>query len=113
MSLVVETHSGRRLEIDTHRYWHMVDAPNAWFFHNNVRVACGELTSVSAIIAADPRMKGAVTPYSFAKRDDRKEQLFERIRTEKYASHPTRLKSVFVFDDYALVERAQREWFRD
>lgn len=58
-------------------------------------------------------MARAQTPYSFSRRDDSKERLFERVRAERYAALPTRLKSLFVFDDYSLVERAQREWFSD
>ncbi|PLK49559.1 hypothetical protein C0V76_03735 [Uliginosibacterium sp. TH139] len=39
--------------------------------------------------------------------------MFEEIRSARYPTCPPRLKSLYVFDDYALVERALREWFQN
>lgn len=111
MSSIVTIHSGFRISIIDQPFWHLVGPAYAWMFHNNVRVGCGALLSVSATIEGDPLAHGAQTPYSFWKRSDPKEIHFERVRAQRFPSLPTRMKSLFVFDDHALVERAQREWF--
>lgn len=113
MPSIINIHSGFKLSILEQPFWHLVQAEYAWVFHNNVRVGCGALASVSALIHADPSMAGGRTPYSFSRRDDSKERLLERVRSERFAALPTRLKSLFVFDDCSLVERAQHEWFSD
>jgi hypothetical protein len=106
---VVETCWGLK-EIDDKPYWHLVGVSS--LFNHNVRVGKGALLSVSAGIAAEPHLENAQTPYSFFQLNDPKEQLFEEIRYAKYPMRPPRLKSLYVFDDYAFVERALREWFR-
>lgn len=111
MPSIVNIHSGLKLSILDQPFWHLVQAEYAWVFRNNVRVGCGALASISGLIHADPSMAGGQTPYSFSRRDDPKERLFERVRAERYSALPMRLKSLFVFDDYSLVERAQRGWF--
>ena len=108
MPRVVETCWGPRL-IDDRPYWHLV-APDG-FFYNNVRVGKGALPSISASIEAEPAIENAHTPYSLSRMQDGKEQVFEEIRKSKYPTRPPRLKSLYVFDDLRLVERALREWF--
>lgn len=80
-------------------------------FYNNVRVAKGALLSVSAGIRAEPHIENAQTPYSFSRLGDGKEAIFENVRKDKFPTHPSRLKSIYLFDDYSLVERALAEWF--
>ena len=112
MSEVVETCWGPR-EISDRPYWHL--ANKDWnydaLFKNNVRAGKGALLSVSAGIEAEPEIENAQTPYSFRNMGNEKEQLFERIREANYPDLPPRLKSLYVFDDYVLVERALNEWF--
>ena len=74
-------------------------------FKNNVRVAKGALLSVSAGIEAEPVIHNAQTPYSLANIKNPKEEIFEEVRQKKYQLHPPRIKSLYVFDDYNLVER--------
>lgn len=108
MPTVVDTCWGAR-PIDDQPYWHLVAAGG--FFFNNVRVGKGALLSVSAGIEAAPAIENAHTPYSLSRMRDGGEQVFEEIRKTKYPTRPRRLKSLYVFDDYSLVERALREWF--
>jgi hypothetical protein len=72
-------------------YWHLV-SPNGFFYHN-VRLARGELVSVSAI-AADPNLEKAQTPYSMARLSDVKEAVFENVRRAKFPDRPQRLKAL-------------------
>ena len=108
----VETCWGQR-EIDEKPYWHIVpvSGTNAMLFYNNVKVAKGALLSVSRGIEAEPHLENAHTPYSLSRMNDEKENLFENIRSEKYPMCPPRLKTIYLFDDYSLVERALHEWF--
>lgn len=110
MTTTVETCWGAR-QIEDQPYWHMVGATWLFLFNNNVRAGKGALLSVSAGIEAEPHIHNAQTPYSFARRDDEKEALFEEIRRSRYPQYPSRMKSLYVFDDYALVKRALTEWF--
>jgi hypothetical protein len=108
MTTTVETCWGMR-QIDDQPYWHLVGTP--WLFYNNVRVGKGALLSVSAGIEAEPHIHNAHTPYSIARRDDAKEALFEEIRRTRFPHRPSRLKTLYVFDNYSLVQRALSEWF--
>ena len=108
MPTVVETCWGPR-PIDDRPYWHLV--AQGGFFFNNVRVGKGTLLSVSAGIEAEPAIENAHTPYSLSRMQDEKERVFEEIRRTKFPTCPPRLKSLYVFDDYGLVERALKEWF--
>lgn len=108
MANIVETCWGSRL-FDDAPYWHLVGT--SWLFRNNVRVGNGALLSVSACIEAEPQIQNAQTPYSFARRGDAKEELFEEIRLAGYPHRPSRLKTLYVFDDFTLVQRALIEWF--
>lgn len=108
MTTVVETCWGPR-QIDDAPYWHLIGI--SWLFYNNVRVGKGALLSVSAGIEAEPHIHNAQTPYSLARRDDAKETLFEEIRCTRYPHRPSRMKTLYIFDDYSLVQRAQMEWF--
>lgn len=76
-----------------------------------MRIGKGALLSVSAGIEAEPQIHNAQTLYSLARITDTKEALFEEIRRTRYPHRPPRLKSLYVFDDYALVHRALTEWF--
>ena len=89
--------------------WHVVGSP--WPFYNNVRVSKGALLSVSAGIEAEPEIHAAQTPYSLARADDPKEVMFEEIRRASFPHCPSRLKALYIFDDYSLVERALAEWY--
>lgn len=108
MTTVVSTCWGPR-EIDEQICWHLV-SPTGLFYHN-VRVGKGALLSVSAGIEAEPEIKNAQTPYSLGRIGDPKEALFEEIRRTNYPTRPPRLKTLYVFDDYSLVQRAINEWF--
>jgi hypothetical protein len=108
MTTVVDTCWGPR-PIDDQPYWHLIAAGG--LFYNNVHVGKGALLSVSAGIEAEPVIENAHTPYSLSKMQDGKEQVFEEIRKARYPTRPPRLKSLYVFDDYGLVQRALREWF--
>ena len=112
--MILDTDFGPR-EVHEKTYWHVVSTkgPFAMTFYNNVMVHKGELASVSAMIQAEPHLDSAQTGYSLSKMNDEKEILFERIRDNRYPSLPPRLKSFYVFDDYALVERAMKEWFQN
>lgn len=108
MTRIVETCWGPRPVDDTH-YWHLMGA--SFLFYNNVRVGKGALLSVSAGIEAEPELKNAHTPYSSSRLNDQKEALFEGIRRARYPYCPSRLKCLYIFDDYELVQRALAEWF--
>ena len=108
MPTIVNTCWGPR-PIDDQPYWHLV--AKGGFFYNNVRVGKGALLSVSAGIEAEPAIENAHTPYSLSRLQDGKEKVFEEIRQTKFPTRPPRLKSLYVFDDFALVERALKEWF--
>jgi len=109
---IVDTCWGPR-EIDEKPYWHLVPPSGTYadIFKNNVRVGKGALLSVSAGIEAEPHLENAHTPYSLSRRDDKKEKVFEEVRQKSFPMCPSRLKTIYVFDDYALVERALKEWF--
>lgn len=108
MTTIVETCWGLR-EIGDRRYWHIVDPGS--FFKNNVRVGKGALLSVSAGIAAEPHLHNAHTLYSLARSGEDKEALFEKVRLERYPHRPSRLKTLYVLDEYSLVTRALAQWF--
>ncbi|HLP98392.1 MAG TPA: hypothetical protein VK149_08100 [Sideroxyarcus sp.] len=99
----------------TQQYWHLVPTvgTNAMIFYNNVMVHKGALLSVSAGIRAEPHLLNAQTPYSFSRLNDEKEMLFERIRNSEFPDRPPRLKSLYLFDNYQLVEKALAEWFQN
>lgn len=110
--MIVDTCWGPR-EISEKQYWHLVpnNGSNAMMFYNNVKVGKGALLSVSAGIKAEPHIENAQTPYSFSRLGDGKEAAFESVRKDIFPKHPSRLKSIYLFDDYSLVERALTEWF--
>jgi len=112
MVTMVNTCWGGR-SIGDKKYWHLVpvSGTSADIFKNNVRVGKGALLSISAGIESEPAIHNAQTPYSLANIDNPKEKAFEIIRQKQYAMLPSRLKSLYVFDDYTLVERAINEWF--
>jgi len=111
--MIVDTCWGPR-EVEGKEYWHIVptQGTNAMLFYNNVRVGRGALLSVSAGIEAEPHLENAHTPYSLSRMNDEKESLFEDIRGNKYPMCPPRLKTIYLFDDYVLVEKALNEWFQ-
>lgn len=108
MTKTIETPWGP-LPFESQPYWHMVGTPR--LFYNNVRIGEGAVLSVSLAIETQPHIHDAQTPYSFARRDAEKENVFEEIRHARYPHRPSRLKTLYVFDDYKLVERALIEWF--
>ena len=110
--MIVDTCWGPR-EINEKPYWHLVPdkGANAMMFYNNVRVGKGALLSVSAGIKAEPHIENAHTPYSFSRLGDGKEAVFESVRKGGFPTHPSRLKSIYLFDDYSLVEKALAELF--
>jgi hypothetical protein len=112
MVSLVNTCWGER-EIDDKKYWHLVPINGMYtgMFKNNVRVGKGALLSVSAGIAAEPEIANAQTAYSLSRIEDKKEKVFEGIRQISYPHLPSRLKTLYVFDDISLVERALNEWF--
>ncbi|MCH7772650.1 MAG: DUF2441 domain-containing protein [Bacteroidetes bacterium] len=112
MTTIVETCWGER-QIDDKKYWHLVPVSgfSADIFKNNVRVGKGALLSVSAGIEAEPEIHNAQTPYSLANINNPKENTFEEIRQQKYPMLPSRIKNLYVFDDYNLVKRAMNELF--
>ncbi len=108
MTQIVDTCWGKR-EIHDKPFWHLISENG--FFYNNVRVAKGALLSVSAGIEAEPHIETSQTLYSMYRSNDQKEIVFERIRKQYFPDLPSRLKTLYVFDDYQLVERALSEWF--
>jgi hypothetical protein len=112
--MIVDTCWGPRAVIDK-PYWHLVPTrgSNAMMFYNSVGVGKGALLSVSAAISAEPHIENAHTPYSFSRLSDGKEEVFERIRKSEFQTHPSRMKSIYLFDDYSLVEKALAEWFQN
>ena len=111
MTKIVETCWGPT-EIYEKTYWHLVTTDiNAIVFYNNIKVGKGILASLSASIRAQPEIENAQTLYSLTHRNDEKEELFEAVRLNKYPERPSRLKTIYLFDDYAFVERALNEWF--
>jgi len=108
METIVETCLGPK-SINDEPYWHLVGA--SYIFYHNVRVGKGALPSVSAGIEAEPHLQNAHTPYSLNNINNGKENLFEKIRQTSYPHLPSRLKTLYVFDDYSFAVRAQSEWF--
>ena len=111
--MLVDTCLGPR-EMDEKPYWHLVPAVGAYAmtFYNNVMVGKGALSSVSAWIEADPAIANAQTGYSAHRSNDPKEVIFEQIRQQEYSGLPSRIgKTIYLFDDYSLAQRAQTEWF--
>lgn len=109
MVSIVKTYWGERL-IDDRPYWHLA---SPFPFYNNVRCGYGEVHSISATIAANPALTQAQTAYSAGRGDDAKESIFEEVRRARFSTLPPRLKSFFVFDDKALADRANAEWFKN
>lgn len=66
---------------------------------------------MTAMIAGDPALDNAQTPYSMSRLNDGKEAAFEAARVAINPALPPRLKSLYVFADRALAERALAEWF--
>lgn len=112
--MIVDTCWGPRGIIDK-PYWHLVptQGSNAMMFYNNVMVGKGALLSVNAAISAEPHIENAHTPYSFSSLGDGKEEVFEKIRKREFPTQPSRMKSIYLFNDYSLVERALTEWFQN
>jgi len=111
---IVNTYLGLK-EISDKEYWHLVSSSgvNADMFKNNVRCGKGCVPSVSAIITNEPHLENAQTPYSLSRREDLKEQLFEEVRQKYFIHLPSRIKTLYVFDEYSLAEKAQAEWFKN
>jgi len=109
--VLLDTCWGPREVIDT-PYWHLIPE-HGGLFYNNVRVGKGALLSVTAGIQAEPHLENAQTPYSLNTIHDAKERVFEEIRLKHYPTCPPRLKTLYVFDDPDIAERARAEWFRD
>ncbi|MDE3021721.1 MAG: hypothetical protein KGI54_07650 [Pseudomonadota bacterium] len=112
--MTIDTCWGRR-KIHEKPYWHLVSTqPSAGLtFYQNIRVYKGVMPTISALIKAEPHLENAQTHYSYAKINDEKEKLFEKVRQDKYPALPSRLKTIYLFDDYALVERALKDWFEN
>ena len=110
----VDTCWGPR-KVHDNAFWHLVPATggNAKMFYNNVRVGKGALFSVSAGIEAEPGIEQAQTPYSITRIYDEKERIFEEVRITRFPTRPSRLKTLYVFDDFQFVERAQSAWYSD
>jgi hypothetical protein len=102
-------------EIRDQVYWHLVPPSgfNVDMFKNNVRVGKGALLSVSVGIAAEPHLENAQTLYSLSRIEDLEERLFEEVRRKNFPHLPPRIKTLYVFDEYSLAERAQAEWFQN
>jgi len=109
--MIVETCWGPR-QVSEKKYWHLVPikGADAMMFYNNVMVGKGALLSVSAGIRSEPHIENAQTPYS-SNLNNSKECVFEKVRKADYPTCPSRLKSIYLFDDYDLVEKACVEWF--
>ncbi len=86
-----------------HEYWHLTHNPGQLLW--NVRLAKGQ------VACSDLYLPGSGTPYGFLRGTEEKERLFENVRLETDCSMPTRVHALFLFDDRAAAELAQREWF--
>lgn len=112
MVSIVDTCWGKRQILDD-KYWHIVPSSGQFsvVFKNNVYFGKGALSTISAAILAEPEISNAQTPYSWTKRNDKKEKVFEEIRSKYFPNRPPRLKSIYVFDNYTYVEKAMNTWF--
>ena len=112
--MIVDTCWGPRA-VTEKKFWHLVatEGMKAMTFYNNVSVGKGALLSVSAAIRSERHIESAQTPYSFSRLSDGKEAAFENVRKNNFPTRPSRLKSIYLFDDYGLVERALTEWFKN
>jgi hypothetical protein len=89
-------------------YWHLA-APSP-FFYKTVKAGMGGLLSLEAAIAAhDPSFCNPGRPRPAIVAPDLRESIFEEVRQALNPKLPSRLKSLHVFDDHALVERALKE----
>lgn len=107
--VIVDTCWGPREAIDR-PFWHLVVASGG-LFYNNVRAGRGALLSVSAGIQAEPHLENAHTPYSLTRMHDEKERVFEDVRRTSYPACPSRLKTLYVFDNRGFADRALAEWY--
>lgn len=108
MITTVNTCRGEQAVHDT-PYWHLALKDDV-IFNNNVQVGSGAFCSTSKI-AEEPGLQNAHTRYSFYNQNDKKEALFEDVRNHSYPHLPTRIKALYLFDDYRLAEEAKTKWF--
>jgi len=101
--------SAARDRLEETPYWHL--ARFGWSFQNRGRAPQRMLLSVSAGIETDPELNDSLTPYSLSRRCDPKESVFEQVRRARFPHRPSRLRALYVLDDYSLVVRALAEWF--
>jgi hypothetical protein len=94
--------------------WHLVPPDDgSTFFYHNLYLAKGFLSSISLWIEHDPNLANAHSRYSAFNIEKEKEAVFERIRAERFPSHPSRLKALFVFKGESDVSRALNEWYKN
>lgn len=100
---------GKLYKLQSEPYWHLAH-PTAGFLLNNVALSEGICWSISAI----NRMTGlinAISPYAWKVMSDRKEQVWERIRTEVNPELPSRKGAIFLFDREDLILDIMAKWF--
>lgn len=91
-------------------FYHAIDPADELFCHN-VKIANGRIIAVSFLKAGDPNLVGALSPYQAFTRERPKEKVFESIRLEEFQNCPSRLGSIFVFDDLDLANKANATWW--
>lgn len=100
---------GKLYKLQEEPYWHLAH-PTAGFLLNNVALSEGICWSISAINRM-PGLMNAMSPYTWRIMNDRKEQVWERIRTEVNPELPSRKGAIFLFDREDLILDIMSKWF--
>jgi hypothetical protein len=91
---------------------HAIDPRDGVFCHN-LLVGSGRLTSASFIRSAVPEWEGLLSPYEAFTREKDKEDLFERVRAERFPGAPPRKGALFLFATREDADWANATWWQN
>lgn len=97
-------------------YFHLVDlnAPEGQIFLHNLKLGRGKLTSISLTCEIE-KNSGFQTKYSASclllGNNKEKESTWEEVRKKSYPSLPSRMKSLYLFDNEELAITKNKQWF--
>ncbi len=89
-------------------FYHLVDPEG--FLLWNARLSVGLVDSASLIASAEG-LEDVTTLYHFARAQDPKERVWEKIRQVQFPCRPSRFKALFLFDESNAALLTQKAWF--
>ena len=89
-------------------FYHLTHRDSVLFW--NVFLRKGFLTSESVTAQTDG-LQDVTTLYASTRQDDPKDQIWEGIRESEHPHKPSRMKTLFLFDDRDTGLHAKESWF--